>query len=113
MDQIAELESAPATIEASLRYLADSGEKLVTQVAAPGGRDTRLAGDNSETHRVTIRNGRPLADDFVFEREGFRFVPHRSKVADFYDDSEVRRVYYKECEALIKGVSGARRVVVF
>jgi hypothetical protein len=113
MASLAELDTAPATIEVSLRYLADTGEKLVTQVADPGGRDKRLGADNSETHRVTIRNGRPLADDFVFEREGFRFVPHLSRVGDFFDDDEVRRVYYPECEALIKEVSGAKRVVVF
>ena len=113
MAEIAELDSEPETIEANLNYLADAGERLVTQVAAPGGRDRRLGGDNSETHRVRIHNGRPLADHFVFEREGFRFVPHRSQVGNFADDAEVRRVYYPECVELIKQVSGAKRVVVF
>ncbi len=104
-------DAAPATIEADLVYLAKP-EKLVTYVATPGGVDAREGGRN-ETHRVTLHNGRPLADRFEFEREGFRFVPHRSRVADFFDDNEVRRVYYPECEALIKQVSGAKRVVVF
>src|SRR5438552_7992789 len=112
MADIAELDTAPETIEASLNYLADTGEKLVTQVAEPGGRDSR-SGGSSETHRVRIHNGRPLADRFEFEREGFRFVDHATKVADFDDEDEIRRVYYPECEALIKQVSGARRVVVF
>jgi len=112
MGHVAELDAAPATIEASLIYLARGADKLVTYVAAPGGRDERTGGD-SETHRVTIHNGRPLADCFVFEREGFRFVDHASRVADFFEDAEVRRVYYPECEALIKKVSGAKRVVVF
>ena len=113
MADIVEPDTAPATIEASLRYLADTGEKLITQVADPGGRDKRLGADNSETRSVTIRNGRPFIDRFVFEREGFRFVPHRSQAKDFFNDDEVRRVYYAECEALIKQVSRARRVVVF
>ncbi len=113
MAQIAKLDADPATIEANLRYLADTGEKLVTQVAEPGGRDRRLGGDNSETHLVTIRNGRPLADRFEFEREGFRFVDHDTRVADFFDEAELHRVYYPECEALIRRVSGAKRVVVF
>src|SRR5437764_4551519 len=112
MAALAELD-APETIEAELRYLVATGERLVTQVADPGGRDKRLTGDNSEAHRVKIINGRPLADKFEFEREGFRFVPHRSAVGNFYDEDEIRRVYYKECEALIREVSGARRVVVF
>jgi len=106
------LDADPATIEASLFYLARGADKLVTYVAAPGGRDERTGG-GSETHRVRIHNGRPLADGFVFEREGFRFVDHDTRVADFFDDAVVRRVYYPECEALIKEVSGAKRVVVF
>ena len=110
MAEIAELD-APDTILADLVYLAKP-EKLVTRVAAPGGSDERIGGAN-EIHRVRIRNGRPLADRFQFEREGFRFIEHRSRVADFYDEAAVRRVYYPECEALIKEVSGARRVVVF
>ena len=112
MADIAELDTAPDTIEASLIYLADTGEKLVTQVADPGGRDQRQGGDN-ETHPVKIRDGRPLAGRFEFEREGFRFVDSDTKVGDFFDEDEIRRVYYPECEALIKRVSGAKRVVVF
>ena len=112
MADTAELENAPDTIEASLTYLANTGEKLITQVAEPGGRDNRSGGDN-ETHRVSIHNGRPLADRFEFEREGFRFVDHNTSVADFFDEEEIRRVYYPECEALIKRISGAKRVIVF
>ena len=69
MADIAELETAPDTIEAELSYLAHTGEKLVTQVADPGGRDQRQGGDN-EPRKVKIRNGRPLASRFEFEREG-------------------------------------------
>jgi hypothetical protein len=112
MADIAELETAPETTEAELIYLADTGEKLVTQVADPGGRDQRQGGGN-ETHRVKIRNGRPLAARFEFEREGFRFVGDKSRVRNFYDEDEIRHVYYPECEALIQKVSGAKRVVVF
>ena len=112
MADIAELDTAPDAIEAELIYLADTGEKLVTQVADPGGRDQRQGGGN-ETHRVTIHNGRPLANRFEFEREGFRFVENRTKVGNFFDEHEIRRVYYPECAALIKQVSGAKRVVVF
>src|SRR4029077_16848987 len=36
-----------------------------------------------------------------------------TKVGNFFDEDEIRRVYYPECEALIKQVRGAKRVVVF
>jgi hypothetical protein len=111
MAQLAELDAAPDTIEADLSYLAKA-EKLVTYVAKPGGVDAREGGE-SETHRVRLHNGRKLADRFEFEREGFRFVPNRTEVGNFFDEDEIRRVYYPECVELIKQVSGAKRVVVF
>ena len=112
MVQLAELDAAPDTIEADLIYLAGGHDKLVTYVAKPGGRDERSGGDG-EVHRVKIHDGRPLAGQFAFERDGFRFVHSPTAVRDFADEDEIRRVYYPECEALIKEVSGAKRVVVF
>src|SRR5262249_23694778 len=46
-------------------------------------------------------------------RGGSRFARHDTKGADFFDEDEIRRVYYPEMEALIKAESGASRVVVF
>ena len=103
---------APDTIEATLNYIVDDGNKVFTIVASPGGSDTR-SGGTPDPRRVTIHNGRPHAKDFVLDRNGFRFVRHDTKVADFYDEAEISRVYYPEMEALIKAESGAKRVVVF
>ncbi len=113
----AELDTAqdttePSTIEATLNYIVDDGSKVFTIVASPGGSDTRTGG-TPDPHRMVIHNGRQHANDFVLERNGFRFVRHDTKVADFYDEAEIKRVYYPEMEALIKAESGAKRVVVF
>ena len=113
MAEIAELDSVPETIEATLDYFADTGERPVTLVGDHGGRDQRTGGGRSDPRRVPIRNGRLSAGSFDFERDGFRFVRHHSRVADFFDEEELRRVYYPEMEALIKAESGARRVHVF
>jgi len=110
--QIADVETAPDAIEATLNYLKDTGELPVTFVGVPGVSDVRASG-TPDPRRVTIRNGRPLADQFTLERNGFRFRGHDTKVADFYDQDEIRRVYYPEMEALVKAESGAARVVVF
>ncbi len=85
----------------------------VTLVGAPGQSDRRTGGGAAEQHRVTIRNGRPHAAEFALEKNGFRFVDHETRVADFFDEDEIRRVYYPEMEALVKQESGAKRVVVF
>jgi hypothetical protein len=116
MAQLAELDAAPDTapdtIEATLNYIVDDGTKVFTIVATPGGSDAR-AGGTPDPHRITLHNGRLHASDFVLDRNGFRFVRHDTKMADFYDEDEIKRVYYPEMEALIKAQSGAKRVVVF
>jgi len=112
MAQTAELDVTPDTIEATLNYIVDDGTKVFTITAGAGGQDTR-SGGTPDSRRVVMHNGRPQARDFALERDGFRFVRHDTKVADFYDENEIRRVYYPEMEALIKAESGASRVVVF
>jgi hypothetical protein len=114
MDQVLERSPAPEAIpaiEATLNYLIDTGEKIVTEAGAGGTADMR--GGKLDARRVMIRNGRPVAHDLLLEREGFRFVRHDTKVVDLYNDDEVRRLYYAEMEALVKAESGASRVVVF
>jgi hypothetical protein len=106
------LDVAPDQIEATLIYIVDGGSKVFTIVAGPGGQDVR-SGGTPDPRRVTIYNGRAHEKNFVLERHGFRFLRHDTKVKEFYDEDEIRRVYYPEMEALIKTESGAKRVVVF
>ena len=113
MVQLAELDTERDMLDATLSYFADTKAMPVTVVAPPGESDKRLGGGASEPHRVTLRNGRPHIDEFDIEKHGFRFVRHDTRVADFYDENEIRRVYYPEMEALVKAEAGAKRVVVF
>src|SRR4051794_23080526 len=102
MVQIAELDTVPETVEATLNYFVDTGAMPVSLVGAPGDTDARVGGGQSDPRRVVLHNGRPHADRFTLERDGFRFVHHDTKVVDFYDEDEIRRVYYPEMEELIK-----------
>src|ERR1022692_563952 len=112
LTQAAELDAAPDTIEATLNYIVNDGSKILTITAGPGGQDTR-SGGTPDPRRIVLHNGRPHTKEFRLERDGFHFVRHDTKVADFYDPNEIKRVYYPEMEALIKAESGAKRVVVF
>ena len=112
MAEIAELD-APETLEAELNYYVDTGETPISLVAGPGGVDTRLGGGHNDPHQVRLLNGRLHLREFDIDKTGFVFVDHPTKVRDFYDEDEIRRVYYPEMEALIKREAGARRVVVF
>jgi hypothetical protein len=114
MDQV--LEQRPAsesvlTIDAPLNYLVNDGAKIFTAAGEGGAADKR--GGTIDLRRVVVHNGRPYAKDFTIDRESFRFVRHDTSVADFYDEDEVRRIYYPEMEKLVKAESGASRVVVF
>ena len=112
MSAIAEVETVPDVIEATVNYVQNNGEKLFTYTGAPGGNDKRQGG-SYDPRTVKMHNGRLETDRFVLDRDGFRFVPHPTKMRDFYDEDEIRRVYYPEMIELIKAESGAKRVVVF
>ncbi len=111
LEQTADPETAPA-IEATLNYVQNTGEKLFTYTGGPGSLDVRTGG-TLDPRPMTIHNGRRDAKGFTLDRNGFHFVPHPTKMADFFDEAEIKRVYYPEMEALIKAESGAKRVVVF
>jgi hypothetical protein len=112
MVTVVEPELAPATIEASVNYYRDNGEAPFTFTGGPGSTEVR-SNQTPDPRTVTMHNGRPFVDRFTLDRDGFRFVDHNTKMHDFLDEDEVRRVYYPEMEALIKAETGASRVVVF
>ena len=112
MAQLADQDVAPDAIEASVNYLLDTGDKPFTYTGGPGSTEVRSNG-TQDSHRVIIHNGRPFGDRFTLDRNGFRFRHHDTKMLDFFDEDEIRRVYYPEMEALIKAETGASRVVVF
>lgn len=66
-----------------------------------------------ETHQIKIIDARALNDRLSLEREGFVLVRHPTAAADLYDEAVIAKVYYPECERLIKEATGATRVVAF
>ena len=99
-------------ITAELHYTIDTGVKPVNETFGPNNIRRRVTGEH-EVHPMTIRDGRPHVGEFDLDLTGFEFVEHKTRVKDFFDLDELKRVYYPEAEALIKRVSGASRVVVF
>jgi hypothetical protein len=112
MVDVIERETVSESIEATVNYILNNGQKLFTETAGPGGTDVRTGG-TVDPRQVTIHNARLHAEPFALDRDGFRFVRHDTKVVDFFDEDQVRKVYYPEMEALVKKESGASRVVVF
>jgi hypothetical protein len=99
-------------IEAQLSYLAPGTDNpFVYAYQPPPGMPARNGA--SEARRVAIADGRPFSDSFSLDTEGFALRRHASAVADFYDDAEVRRVYYPEVEKLVGEATGAAKIVIF
>src|SRR5262249_9177186 len=107
-----EADPAPASIEATLNYIVDTGEKIFTQTGGPGSTDVR-SGGTPDPRQVVIRNGRLAAQGFALDRHGFRFLRHDTQVGNFFDEDEAGRRYDAEMEALVKAETGAARVLVF
>src|SRR5438874_10587004 len=96
---------------AEITYTTDTGEKLVNETFGPNNIRRRTSGAE-QRHRVNIGNARELAD-VSLEANGFVLARHETRMRDFFDAAELKAVYYPEVEALVRRVSGARRVVVF
>jgi hypothetical protein len=99
-------------MQAGIRYTIPTGEKLVNETFGPNNIRRRTAG-TEELHQIEIMDGRNAGREFSLDENGFVFVEHQSAVKDFFDKSELEKVYYPEVAALIKSLSGAKRVHVF
>lgn len=99
-------------IDATLNYLAPMAERPRTYSYDP---PPGVARSNilPEGHVVPIRDARPIADVLSLDVEGFELIQQKSAVRDFWNEDEVRAVYYPEVERLLKAVTGARKVFVF
>lgn len=103
----------PEHIQGVVNYLREDTEAPASYGGLSQKEADRKRTGNYESHTVTIHNARLLAGGLSLEREGFVLVRHDTRMKDFYDEDEVRTVYYKETEELVKKTSGAKRVVVF
>ena len=99
-------------VEGILNYLALMPEKPMNLAYDPPPGVPRSTGD-PEPHRMMIYDARPVAARLSLDSEGLALFEHHSAVRDFYDEDELRRIYYPEAERLVAEVTGANRVLVF
>jgi hypothetical protein len=99
-------------VEAPLNYIVPSGERPRYYAYEPGPED---APPNMvhEPHVMKIHDMRPISHEIGLDTYGFGLVEQRSAVRDFWDDDEVRAVYYPEAAEFIKQTLGASRVFIF
>jgi hypothetical protein len=99
-------------VEAELNYLAPMTERprYYAYEPQPGEPHANLT---PEPHQMHIHSLRPIADDLGLDVQGFALLEQKSAVRDFWDDDEVRRVYYPEAERFLKQATGASRIFIF
>jgi hypothetical protein len=108
----AEKIAALSFVTAELNYLTPSPYRPRTFTFEPPSGEPK-SNIVPEPHRLPIHDARPVSDIISLDREGFALVRQKSAVKDFYDEDEVKAVYYPEAERLIKAATGADRVLVF
>ncbi|SRR5579883_2103419 len=99
-------------VEANLNYLTPMAEKPVNYTYEPPVGIPRSNG-SYQAYKLPIRNARSVSQDLSLDWEGFALTEHHTSVRDFYDEDEIRRVYYPEAEQLLKEITGATKVVIF
>jgi hypothetical protein len=82
----------PEPIETQLNYSRDSG---VSRKSVP------------------IHDGRAIIDQLSLDRQGFVLRHQKTAVKNFFDETEVRSIYYPEVEELLRETTGAARAFAF
>ena len=78
-------------IQVDLNYLAATDEKPVTYAYPPPPGVPWSTAQPAE-HATTIHHLRPAASEFRLDDVGFQLLSHRSRVRDFWDEEEIKRV---------------------
>lgn len=105
------IESLPF-VTAELNYLAPTPGKPRTYALDPPPGEPKSTA-LPEPHLLPIFDARPIAKDLSLDREGFALVRYPTVVKDFYDDREVRSLYYPAVEAFLRATLNADRVFIF
>jgi hypothetical protein len=100
------------SIKAKFNYVVPTGKPAIRYIDWPEMEHNAVPPEYRQ-HEMAVRDGRPLRETFRLDTHGFVFTDHRTRVKDFTDEAERKRVYDPEVEALIKRCSGAADVVVF
>jgi hypothetical protein len=99
-------------VAATLNYLAPMTDRPRNYTFDPPPAVPR-SNSSHEAHTVAIHDARAIAADISLDREGFAVLHQPSTVRDFWDEDEVRRVYYPEVQRVIAEATGASKVFIF
>jgi len=99
-------------VEAELNYLVPMNERPRNYTFDPPPGVPR-SNTVHEAHLVPIHSARPVESEISLDRQGFALLHYQSAVRDFWNEDELRRVYYPEAERVIAEATGASKVFIF
>src|ERR1700684_1992048 len=94
------IESLPFVL-CALNYLAPTPGKPRTYAFDPPPGEPKSTA-LPEPHHVPVFDARRITNSVSLDREGFALVRHPTSVANFYDDNEIRKVYYPAVESFLR-----------
>ncbi|KAI1128593.1 hypothetical protein F5Y10DRAFT_277291 [Nemania abortiva] len=68
---------------------------------------------SGSTYETMIHDIRGNESQYTLDTKGFQIVKHSSKEKDFFDEEQIKRIYYPETEELLKKITGASKVIVY
>jgi hypothetical protein len=64
-------------------------------------------------HNFTITDVSGDEKNYTLDSHGFQYCRHESREKNFTDETAIQTTYYRECEQLLKDVTGATRIHIF
>ncbi|KAI0771214.1 hypothetical protein BD413DRAFT_65290 [Trametes elegans] len=104
----------PHDVPTTLNYFAPIGDEAPYRYiykTPPEGKPEHNLGD--DPRQVVVHDARGHESEFSLDVQGFQFVRHVSTEKEFVDEDSIQGGYYKEVEALLKEVTGAKRIFIF
>jgi hypothetical protein len=104
--------ATPDVVEADVNYLRYDGRRPSSYAYPPPPGVPQRTGI-PDVRRVQIANARQLATPPTLDVYGFELRSHRTEVGDFDSEDQIRTVYYREAEQILRRATGAEKVVIF
>lgn len=99
-------------VQATLTYVSDKVTNPAIYNYRPDPNDPDRSPEN-ENHNMTIADARNYINELSLDREGLEIANISSNVTDYYDDEQVRSIYYPEIVKLVERATGASHVHIF
>jgi len=104
--------ASPDLVEAEVNYLLHTGQRPSNYAYPPPPGVPQRTGI-PDPRRVQIANARTLPEPPSLDVHGFERRSRPTAVTDFSDEEQIRTIYYREAEDILREATGAEKIVIF